>query len=134
VRGVTQGDWPVSQHDLTVTVLRLITFPAHAALEFAGGVALMAIPFALGFSPAGLLASVAAGALVAGMALGAASREGGGLAVAGHLAFDRAMALALVGGALALAAHGDPAASTTLLVGSLGLLALTVTTRYSATH
>ena len=117
-----------------MTVLRLITFPAHAALEFAGGLALMAVPFALAFTPAGLIASVAAGALIAGLALGAASRDGGGLAVAGHLAFDRGISLGLVAGALALAAYGDAAASTTLLVGSLALLTLTVITRYSARH
>lgn len=117
-----------------MTVLRLFTFPAHAALEFAGGLALMAAPLAFGFTPVGLVASVLAGALVAGLALSAASREGGGLAVSGHLALDRTMSLALVAGAVGLAAHGDAAASVALLSGSLALLALTATTRYSGTH
>ena len=117
-----------------MTTLRLIAFPTHAALEFAGGLALMVAPFAFGFSPLGLVVSVLAGALIAGLALSAASREGGGLALVGHLAFDRALSLSLVAGALVLASRGDAAASVTLLGGSLALLALTVTTRYSARH
>ena len=116
-----------------MTVLRLITLPAHALVEFAAGLALMAAPFAFGFTPAGLVASVLAGALIVGLGLSAASRDGGGLALAGHLAFDRLFSIALVIGALALAASGDRAAAIALLAGSLTQLTLTLTTRYSAT-
>lgn len=117
-----------------MTVLRLITFPTHGALEFVGGLALMAAPFAFGFTPLGLVVSVLAGVVICGLALSAASREGGGLAVADHLAFDRTLSLVLVAGALGLAAQGDAPASVALLTGSLVLLALTTTTRYSARH
>lgn len=117
-----------------MTVLRLLAFPTHAALEFAGGLALMVAPFALGFSPAGMVVTVVAGVLIAGFALSAASGDGRVLNVAGHLAFDRTFALCLVAGALVLSARGDADAAIALLTGSLGLLALTLTTRYSGSH
>ena len=118
---------------LAMTVFRLITLPAHTALEFAGGLALMAAPFMFGFTPAGLVASVLAGALVAGISLSTSSGPSdGGLAVSAHAAFDRLFAVVLIGGALALSLHGDRAGAIALLAGSLTQLALSLITRYSA--
>ena len=115
-----------------MTVFRLIPLPAHAVLEFAGGLALMAAPFLFGFTPAGLTASVLAGALVAGIGLSASAQDRGGLPVGAHAAFDRLFAVVLVGGALALALHGDRAGAIALLAGSLTQLVLSLITRYSA--
>ncbi len=116
-----------------MTVLRLIPLPTHAAIEFAGGLALMVTPFLFGFSAAGLVVVLTFGALVAGLALSAAADDGGrGLSLAAHLALDQGIALALAVGGLALAARGDHAAASALLVGAAVQLLLTLTTRYSA--
>ena len=115
-----------------MTALRLISLPAHAGFEFAGGLALMVAPFAFGFSTTGLLVAVILGALVAGLALSAASRDGGGTTISGHLAFDRVVVLALVSGALAMAIGGDSSAAVALLAGAVVQLTLIVTTRYIA--
>ena len=103
---------------------RSISLPTHAALELALGLALLAGPFALGLSPAALVAAVCLGVLMVGLAL--AGPES--LPLSAHQAFDLALVAALAGGALGLAVSGDPAAGLLLaLVGALemGLLALT---------
>jgi hypothetical protein len=50
-------------------MLRRLSLPEHGAVELLVGVALIAAPFFLGFGPAGLLASMAAGAVLAGLAI-----------------------------------------------------------------
>ncbi|HVE69248.1 MAG TPA: hypothetical protein VNB64_11765 [Solirubrobacteraceae bacterium] len=115
-----------------MTALRLISLPTHAVLELAGGLVLMAIPFLLGFTPAGLVAAVAVGALVVGLALSATATDGSGLHIAAHFAFDRGIALGLLGGALVLGLAGDTAAAAVFAAASLGQAALNLTTRYTA--
>ena len=101
-----------------MTAFRLISLPTHAALELALGVALMAAPFVLGFGAAGLVVTAGLGAIVVGLALSAAPDQGG--SITAHFAYDRAVAFALVIGALALAAA------------AIAQTALNVTTRYTA--
>ncbi|MFL5819512.1 MAG: hypothetical protein ACJ76S_02365 [Solirubrobacteraceae bacterium] len=113
-----------------MTAFRLISLPAHAAFELVAGLALMATPFAFGFSPVGLVIAVTLGALVAGLALSAASRDGRGLTIAHHVAVDRLVVVALATGAAILAIHGDRSAAVALLAGAVTQLTLTLTTRY----
>lgn len=118
--------------NLTMTALRIMSLPTHAAIEMTGGLALMAAPFVFGFAPAGLLICVLVGTLVVGLALSAASPETGSIPVAAHFAFDRGLALGLLGGAFALGIAGEIGAGLTLGVAALGQLALNLTTRYTA--
>jgi hypothetical protein len=113
-----------------MTALRLISLPTHALLELAAGLAVMAAPFVLGFEPAGLVASVLIGALIAGIALTAAVDDGG-LSIAAHFAFDRGIALGLLAGALVLGLAGDETATLVFAGAALAQGLLNITTRYS---
>ena len=105
-------------------MLRRLSLPEHAAVELIVGVALIAAPFALGFGPAGLLTSMAAGAVIAGLALGEPH-------IATHMAADSAVAAALLAVAVALAAHGESAAGGVLAAAGAGELALGMATRWT---
>lgn len=111
-----------------MTALRPIPLPLHGALELLIGLLALAAPFALGFTPAGAVVSVLAGACAIGLALDAPQSE----RVATHHAFDYGLALGLVAVALVLALAGDGTAA--LAIAGLGLaqLALNAATRYSA--
>jgi hypothetical protein len=115
-----------------MTALRLISLPTHAALEMAGGFVLMAAPFLLGFSNAGLVVTVALGALIVGFALSAIPVEGRSVPISAHFAYDRGIAIGLLGGALMLGLADDVAASLFLAGAALVQVLLNVTTRYSA--
>src|SRR3954469_20170919 len=115
-----------------MTALRLISLPTHAALEMAGGFVLMAAPFLLGFSPAGLVVSVALGALIVGLALSAVPVEGRSVPIAAPFASDRGIAIGLLGGAVVLGLADDVAASLFLASAALVQVLLNITTRYSA--
>lgn len=115
-----------------MTALRLISLPTHAVLELVGGIALMAAPFVLGFTAAGLVAGVVVGALVVGLALSAATTDGSGLPISAHFAFDRGIAVGLLGGALILGLAGDAVAAAVFAAAALGQAALNITTRYTA--
>jgi hypothetical protein len=118
-----------------MTALRLISLPAHAALEMFIGLTTMAAPFVLGFSPAGAIIGVSVGALFVGLALAASAPEGAGrhpLSVASHYAFDYGLATGLIGAAAMVALAGDRAAAVFFAVAALAQLALNLTTRYSA--
>ena len=114
-----------------MTISRLVPYSLHGALELATGLALMAAPFLLGFSAAGLVLSASLGALLVGLALSAATSEGRTVPIGAHFTFDRAIVLALLVGALAMSLHGDRAAAAALLAGSVAQLSLALTTRYS---
>jgi hypothetical protein len=115
-----------------MTALRLISLPTHAALELAVGLFVMAVPFLLGFSAAGLVVSVALGALIVGLAFSAIPFEGRSVAISAHFAYDRGIAFGLLGGALVLGLAGDSAASLFLAAAALAQALLNVSTRYSA--
>ena len=114
-----------------MTALRIFSLPAHGAIELVVGLATMAAPFALGFGPAGMVAAVAIGGLIAGLALSTGADERGGLSVAAHFAFDRGVAFGLVLAAALLAAADDRTAALYLVAAALTLSVLNVTTRYS---
>jgi hypothetical protein len=116
----------------TMTALRLMSLPTHAAIEMTGGLALMAAPFVFGFGASGLLVCVLVGTLVVGLALSAATPEMGSIPVGAHFAFDRGLALGLLGGAFVLGVAGETGAGVALFVAAAGQTALNLTTRYSA--
>jgi hypothetical protein len=115
-----------------MTALRLISLPTHAVLELALGVLVMAAPFVLGFGAAGLVVSVALGAIVVGLALSATPTETGDIPVTAHFAFDRAVAIGIVAAAVALALAGDGAAATFLAAAAIAQTVLNLSTRYTA--
>jgi hypothetical protein len=118
--------------DVSMTALRLISLPTHAVLELTLGVLVMAAPFVLGVGPAGLVVSVALGALVVGLALSASAADGNRSGVTAHFAYDRALAIGFVAGAVALIAAGDRAAAALLAAAAIAQGGLNLTTRYTA--
>jgi hypothetical protein len=106
-------------------MLRRLSLPEHGAVELIIGVALIAAPFLLGFGPAALLASMAAGAILAGLALGDT------LPIATHMAADTLAATALLAVAVALAAAGESVAGGVLAAAGAGELALGMATRWT---
>ncbi len=114
-----------------MTALRLISLPTHAALELAGGLIVLIAPFVLGFSAAGLVVSVMLGALIVGLALSAIPVEGRTSPIGAHFAYDRGLAIGLLGGALVLGIAGDVGASVFLAAAAAGQAVLNLVTRYS---
>jgi hypothetical protein len=106
-------------------MMRRLSLPEHGAVELLVGVALIAAPFVLGFGAAALLACMAAGAVVAGLALSE------GLPISTHMAADTAVSVALLGIAVALAATGESAAGGLLAAAGAGELALGMATRWT---
>jgi hypothetical protein len=106
-------------------MFRRLSLPEHGALELLGGLALVAAPLLLGFGPAGLLASVTAGALLAGLGLA------DGLPISAHMAADTALASAMLGIAAALAVGGENLAGGVIASVAAGELALGAATRWT---
>jgi hypothetical protein len=117
-----------------MTALRLISLPTHAALELAFGMLVMAAPFVLGFTAAGLVVSVLLGGVIVGLAFSAIPIEGRSTPISAHFAYDRGIAIGLLGAALVLGLAGDLAASIFFAAAALGQAALNVITRYSPAH
>jgi hypothetical protein len=116
---------PRPARDDVVVMLRRLSLPEHGAVELLVGLALIAAPFALGFGPVGLLASMAAGAVLAGLGL---AEE---LSISTHMAADAFLAAALLAAAVALAASGERTAGGLLAVAAAGELALSAGTRWT---
>jgi hypothetical protein len=106
-------------------MLRRLSLPAHGALELVVGLALIAAPFALGFGAAGLLASVAAGVVIAGLALS------DGMAISAHMTADLAVGVALIAAGAALAGGGERQAGGVLAAAAAAELALMAATRWT---
>jgi hypothetical protein len=111
--------------DHVVVTLRRLSLPEHGVVELCAGLALIAAPFALGFGPAGLLASMAAGAVLAGLGLGE------GLSISAHIAADTFVAAVLIGLAVALAIAEERTAAGILAAVAAGELALSAGTRWT---
>jgi hypothetical protein len=108
-------------------MFRPISLPTHSALELALGLALLIAPPMLGLGAAGLVAGVAAGTLVTGLALAGAE----GLGVRAHAGADQALTFTLLLGAVALGLGGQPATGALLAGAAAALAALTATTRFT---
>lgn len=117
-----------------MTALRLISLPVHGALEMFAGLAIMAAPFLLGFSPAAAIIGVTVGALLVGLALAASAPAGAGrrpVSIASHYAFDYGLATGLLGAAAVVGVAGDRPAAVFFAAAAIAQLALNLTTRYS---
>src|SRR3954466_5590784 len=105
-----------------MTAFRLISLPAHGAMELLVGLALTASPFVLGFSPAATVFTVLRGARVTGVAPGASVGDTGTIDIAAHDTFDIAFAIGLLGAGVVFAIAGDgPAARAMLAAGGAPL-------------
>ncbi|HEX3317656.1 MAG TPA: hypothetical protein VHR88_06540 [Solirubrobacteraceae bacterium] len=114
-----------------MTAFRLISIGLPGALEFAIGLALIVLPFALGSGSAAAVIGFGTGALLVGLALGAATLEPGRGSISDHHAYDWAAVLGIAVGAAALAIAGDAAAGVAFAVAGVAMAALALTTRYS---
>jgi len=114
-------------------LLRAISLPTHGALELAVGLAVGIAPIALGFSPAGIVASVFLGAIMVGLAL-AASAPGGvaALPVASHATCDKFLVAALGATALGAGIAGNVPALALFATAALIYAGLVATTRCTA--
>jgi hypothetical protein len=114
--------------EIAMTAIRLISLPLHGAFELLTGTVALVAPFALGFTPAGIVVSFLVGALAVGLALDAVQEPS---QLSAHLAADYGIAFGAVLVAVPLALSGDAAAA--LFLGALGLvqLSLNALTRYS---
>jgi hypothetical protein len=99
--------------------------PAHGAVELIVGLALLAMPFALGLGSAGLVVGVAAGVAVTGIALTST------VSLRTHRALDQVAVAALLGATLALAMHADLAGALLLGAAAFAELVLLGATRWT---
>jgi predicted cation transporter len=104
---------------------RRLSLSAHGALELLAGVLLIAAGFVLGLGPAGLVTTVTAGVLLAGLGLA------DDLPISTHMTADLALAAALLGGGAALARTGEPLAAILLAAAAAAELALSLGTRWT---
>lgn len=105
-------------------MIRRLSLTEHGLLELLTGVLLMGAPLVLGLGPVALAAGIAAGALIAGLALADT------MPVSAHMATDMALGAALLGAAIALS-PSEPAAATLLALGAAAELALSAATRWT---
>lgn len=113
-------------------MLRRISLPLHSAIEIALASAVMAAPFVFGLGPAALVTSVAIGAILMGLALGASGTGRGSIPVSAHAAYDSGIAFGLVGAGVMLGIAGDGAALLVFVAAGLAQVALSASTRYTA--
>jgi hypothetical protein len=116
---------PGLARDDGLVMLRRLSLTEHGAVELLAGLALIAAPLVLGFGPAGLLASMAAGAILVGLGL---SED---LPISAHMTSDFVVAIGLMAVAVALAGGGERAAGGLLAAAAAGELALSLGTRWT---
>ncbi len=109
-----------------------IPFAFHGAIDQAAGLALMAVPFILGFSAPATFVALALGALIVGLGFATTAPEGRGtLAPGAHAAYDLGLSIGLIVAGFAVGIFGDVTAFAVLAaIGASGLL-LSGFTRYS---
>jgi hypothetical protein len=105
-------------------MIRRLSLTEHGLLELLAGVLLIGAPLVLGLGPVALAAGIAAGALIAGLALADT------MPVSAHMAADMAIGAALLGVAVVLS-PSEPAAATLLALGAAVELALSAATRWT---
>ncbi len=110
--------------------LRIVSLPAHGAVELLLGMLTMVAPFLIGATPAGTVVLAGIGAVVVGLAL--TTVDDASVAVHAHHTYDLGLAVGLLGAAVALAAAGDAAATTYAAIAGVVHLGLNLVTRYSA--
>jgi hypothetical protein len=109
-----------------------VPYPLHAALELITASALIGVPFVIGLSIDATITAVVIGAILFGLAISATDTEGRGtLPISAHATYDAAIALVLIGSAIAFGASGEQAALAFLLSAGAAQLLLNSLTRYS---
>jgi hypothetical protein len=114
-----------ARSDDVVVMLRRLSLPEHGAVELVVGLGLIAAPLVLGFGPAGLLASMTAGAIVVGLGLSE------GLPISAHMTSDFVVAIGLLAVAVAVAGGGERVAGGLLAAAAATELALSLGTRWT---
>ena len=105
-----------------------LTLPAHGAVEFVAGLALMFLPPALSFGAAALVVCVVLGAILTGAALRLTATRP---PTSPHITFDSAFVLVTAVAALALAVAGQLGAVLLLVAVVVLQAVLGFTTRYA---
>ena len=109
-----------------------VSYPLHAAFEIVVASALIAVPFAIGLSVDATITAVVLGAVLFGLAITATDHEGRGtLPISAHAAYDSAIALVLIGAAVAFGVAGQHPALVFLLAAGTAQLVLHAFTRYT---
>lgn len=116
-----------------MTTFGRIPFALRPPLQLLLGLAMLALPFALGVGLAGTVLSVLAGTLAVGVALGSTVTERGvsPMPLTTVQSFDWSIALGLFGASLVLAFGGLRDAAVLLAAFGAAHLLLTLTTRWS---
>ncbi len=115
---------PAPARDHVPVMLRRLSLIEHGAVELLAGLALIAAPFALGYGAGGLLASMAAGAVLVGLSLADPP-------ISAHVAADYLVAATLLALAILVAGSGERVAGGLLAVAAAGELALSAATRWT---
>jgi hypothetical protein len=113
-----------------MSMSRRFTLPAHGAIEFLAGMAMMLAPVVFGFGAGGLLVSAALGAILTGVGLSLSTPHGWS-AHAWHRNFDSVFLVSTALASLWMATAGQARAAI-FLAAVVGVLAsLTLATRYA---
>ena len=109
-----------------------VSYTLHAALELITAVALLSVPFAIGLSLDATITAGVIGIILFGLAVSATDSDGRGtLPISAHATYDAAVALVLVGAAIAFGVSGEVPALVLLLTAGVAQLALNSFTRYA---
>jgi hypothetical protein len=107
----------------------------HAAIELALGAALIILPFPLGLPPGTVIAGVAIGAVLAGLAISGSEPSGrGGLPLSAHAAYDWGVGIGLICAAVVLGLGTGPASFILFLAAGFAELALIASTSYTTSR
>lgn len=109
---------------------RKFTLPAHGAIEFLAGMAMMLAPVALRFGAGGLLVSATLGAILTGVGL-SLNTPAPGHTQAWHRHFDSVFLILTALAALGMAIAGQARAAIFLAAVVGALATLTAATRYA---
>ena len=104
----------------------------HAAIELAIAGCLILLPYAAGLSAPAVMVGIAAGGLLAGLAIsGSASQGRGTIPLSAHAVYDWAIATGLVCAGIVLGFVSGPAALIIFFAAGAAELALSASTTYS---
>lgn len=107
--------------------MRRVSLPTHGLVELVAGLALVIASLAFDLGALGALLTFSAGAVMAGLGLGAADA----LSLSVHESLDRTLAIAMAGGSVAAAGADSALAAVLLLAASFTQLTLTGVTRWT---
>jgi hypothetical protein len=111
---------------------RALRIEMHAAIELALAAALIILPYPLGLAPATVIAGIAIGAVLAGLAISGSEPSGrGGLPLAAHAAYDWGVGIGLICAAVVLGLATGPASLILFLAAGLAELVLIASTSYT---